>query len=112
MKRAGRDLSRERLVDQLETLRDFATGAAADDALFAAPAAFDGKIFIALPSPPGGPEGETAAPYRALGPLPADNLSAQWAALGAAEVLIEGLKRAGRDLSRERLVDQLETLRD
>jgi hypothetical protein len=26
LKRAGRDLSRERLVDQLETLRDFATG--------------------------------------------------------------------------------------
>jgi ABC-type branched-subunit amino acid transport system substrate-binding protein len=87
------------------------TGAAADGALFDAPAAFDGRIFVALPSPPGGPEGETAAAYRALGPLPADNLSAQWAALAAAEVLIEGLKRAGRDLSREKLVDQLETLR-
>ena len=87
------------------------TGAAADDALFGAPAGFEGRIFVALPSPPGGPEGEAAAAYRSLGPLPADNLSAQWAALGAAEVLIEGLKRAGRDLSRERLVDQLESLR-
>jgi ABC-type branched-subunit amino acid transport system substrate-binding protein len=91
--------------------RLLATGAAADDALLGAPVAFEGRIFIALPSPPGGPEGETAAAYRALGPLPADNLSAQWAALGAAEVLIEGLKRAGRDLSREKLVDQLESLR-
>ncbi|MFY9821899.1 MAG: ABC transporter substrate-binding protein [Thermoanaerobaculia bacterium] len=87
------------------------TGAAADDALFGAPAAFDGRIYVALPSPPGGPEGEAAAAYRALGPLPADSLSVQWAALAAAEVLIEGLKRAGRDLSRERLVDQLESLR-
>ena len=26
MRRAGRDLSREKLVDQLETLRGFATG--------------------------------------------------------------------------------------
>ncbi|HEV7507582.1 MAG TPA: ABC transporter substrate-binding protein [Thermoanaerobaculia bacterium] len=87
------------------------TGAAADNALFGAPAAFDGRIFVALPSPPGGPGGETATAYRSLGPLPADNLSAQWAALGAAEVLIEGMKRAGRDLSREKLVDQLESLR-
>ncbi|HSS78259.1 MAG TPA: ABC transporter substrate-binding protein, partial [Thermoanaerobaculia bacterium] len=87
------------------------TGAAADGALFGAPAAFDGRIFVALPSLPGGPEAETAVAYRALGPLPADNLSAQWAALGAAEVLIEGMKRAGRELSREKLVDQLESLR-
>jgi len=87
------------------------TGAAADDALFGAPAAFDGRIFVALPSLPGGPGDETALAYRALGPLTADNLSAQWAALGAAEVLIEGMKRAGRELSREKLVDQLESLR-
>jgi ABC-type branched-subunit amino acid transport system substrate-binding protein len=87
------------------------TGAAADEALFGAPSGFEGRIFVALPSPPAGPEGEAAAAYRSLGPLPADNLSAQWAALGAAEVLIEGLKRAGRDLSREKLVDQLESLR-
>lgn len=87
------------------------TGAAADDALFGAPSGFEGRIFVALPSVPGGPEAEAAAAYRSLGPLPADNLSAQWAALGAAEVLIEGLKRAGRDLSREKLVDQLESLR-
>ena len=40
--------------------------------------------------------------YRALTaahPLPAGNLSAQLTALAAAEVLIEGLTRAGRDLA-------------
>jgi hypothetical protein len=43
---------------------------------------------------------------------PRKNLSAQGTALAAADVLIEALRRAGRDLSREKLVDQLESLRD
>jgi ABC-type branched-subunit amino acid transport system substrate-binding protein len=71
--------------------RFLATGSAADGSLLAAPAAFDGKLFLALPSEP-------------------EHASAQGAALAAAEVLIEALKRAGRDLSREGLVDQLESL--
>ena len=71
--------------------RVLATGAAADGSLLAAPAAFEGKLFLALPSEP-------------------EHASAQGAALAAAEVLIEALKRAGRDLSREGLVDQLESL--
>ncbi len=33
-------------------------------------------------------------------------------ALAAADTLIEALRRAGRDVSREKLVDQLETLRN
>jgi hypothetical protein len=56
-----------------------------------ASAAFDGKLFLALPSEP-------------------EHAAAQEAALAAADVLIEALKRAGRDLSREGLVDQLESL--
>jgi ABC-type branched-subunit amino acid transport system substrate-binding protein len=91
--------------------RFLATGAADDDSLFSAPAAFDGKLFLALPSSPEGPGPETMASYRALGSLPADNVSAQWSALASADVLVEALRRAGRDLSREKLVDQLETLR-
>ena len=71
--------------------RFLATGAAADGSLFVVPAAFNGKIFIALPSEP-------------------ERASAQFAALAAAEVLIEAMKRAGRDLNREALVDQLESL--
>lgn len=73
--------------------RFLATGAAADGSLFAAPAAFDGKIYLALPTSPEVPG------------------SAREAALAAADVLIEALRRAGRDLSREKLVDQLESLR-
>jgi ABC-type branched-subunit amino acid transport system substrate-binding protein len=71
--------------------RFLATGAAADGSLSAAPAAFDGKLYLALPSEP-------------------EHAAAQWTALAAAEVLIEALKRAGRDLGREDLVDQLESL--
>jgi ABC-type branched-subunit amino acid transport system substrate-binding protein len=94
--------------------RLLATGAAADDSLFGAPAAFDGRIFLALPSLPGDPAPQAAAAYRALAKtykLPQDSLSAQLSALAAAEALIEALKRAGRDVSREKIVDQLESLR-
>lgn len=94
--------------------RFLATAAAADGSLFGAPAAFSGKIFLALPTAPGGPGPEAASAYQALASaarLPAEHLSAQLSALAAAEVLVEALERAGRDVSREKLVDQLEALR-
>jgi ABC-type branched-subunit amino acid transport system substrate-binding protein len=71
--------------------RVLVTAAAADGSLFAAPAAFEGKLFLGLPAPP-------------------DSASAQSAAVAAADVLVEAMKRAGRDLSREKLVDELESL--
>jgi len=86
------------------------TGAAADSSLFSAPSASDGRIFVALPSLPGDPPPE----YRELGSagsLPSEHLSAQLTALAAAEVLAEGLRRTGRDLTRDRLIEQLEGLR-
>jgi ABC-type branched-subunit amino acid transport system substrate-binding protein/cytochrome c553 len=86
-----------------------ATGRAADAALLSAPAAFEGRIFVAVPALPGEPEA-----YRDLAGkhhLPRDQRSAQLAALAAAEVLLEGLERAGRDLTRDRLIDTLEGLR-
>lgn len=69
------------------------TGGAADGSLFAAPRAFQGRIFLAVPDLAPGPE------------------SLQRAALAAAEVLHEGLRRAGRNLTRERLIEALEGLR-
>jgi ABC-type branched-subunit amino acid transport system substrate-binding protein len=91
--------------------RFLATGAAADGSLLTAPASFEGKIYLALPTSPAGPGARASESYRALGSLPASNRSAQEAALAAADVLIEALRRAGRDLSREKLIDQLESLR-
>lgn len=69
------------------------TGGAADGSLFAAPRAFEGRIFLALPDLAPGSE------------------SLQRTALAAAEVLHEGLRRAGRNLTRERLIEALEGFR-
>lgn len=86
-----------------------ATGVAADAALLAAPASFDGRIFVAVPALPGEPEA-----YRKLVArhgLSREHLSAQLSALAAAEVLLEGLERAGRTLTRDGLIGSLESLR-
>jgi ABC-type branched-subunit amino acid transport system substrate-binding protein len=93
--------------------RLYATAAAGDGALFQAPKPFEGHLWLALPS---SPEVSPEAFHRyqslaASGHLPKDNLSAQLTALAAAEILGEALKRAGRDLTRDKLIEQLETLR-
>jgi ABC-type branched-subunit amino acid transport system substrate-binding protein len=86
------------------------TGAAADPSLLSAPPAFDGRIFVALPALPGGPP-PAWRKLAAAQELPREHLSAQLTALAAAEVLGEGLRRAGRDLTRDRFIEQLEALR-
>lgn len=68
------------------------TAAGADPTLFAAPKDFAGRIFVGLPAEP-------------------EHLSAEHAALGAAEVLLEGLRRTGRDLDRESFIEKLEGFR-
>lgn len=68
------------------------TAAGADPTLYAAPKDFAGRVFVGLPAEP-------------------EQLSAQFSALGAAEVLIEGLRRAGRDLDRESFIEKLEGFR-
>lgn len=86
-----------------------ATASAADGSLLSAPPAFDGRIFVAVPALPGIPEA-----YRRLADLhglPPEHLSAQLSALAAAELLLAGLERSGRDLTRDRLIERLEELR-
>jgi ABC-type branched-subunit amino acid transport system substrate-binding protein len=88
------------------------TGAGADAALFNAAASSAGRIYVALPAAPE-PGEKAASRYRALAAahsLPAEHLSAQLTALAAAEILIEGLTRNGRDLDRESFVETLEGL--
>ena len=56
---------------------------------------------------------EAASEFRALtqrDDLPSQDRSAQRQALAAAKILFEALQRAGRDVTRERLIDTLETL--
>ena len=86
----------------------YAPGALAR-AAFAAQTRFAGRLFLAFPS---APPGRAWEPLRRELGLAAEHEAAQLAALAAASVLAEGLRRAGRDLSRERLVRALETLSD
>ncbi len=74
---------------------------------------FAGKLYLAFPTSPldRSPEGERA--WRELRrdfELSPRHQAAQLAALTAAAVLVEGLRRAGRALSREQLLRSLESL--
>jgi ABC-type branched-subunit amino acid transport system substrate-binding protein len=79
--------------------------------LFHAPAGFDGKIFLSFPTSPSDQTAEGIKEFRALAAsykLPTKNLAVQLSAYSAAKILAEALKRAGRDLSREKLIGALE----
>lgn len=77
------------------------------------PAGFDGKLFLSFPITPDDQTQEGLRGFRALADkykLPTKHVAAQISAYSAATVLTEALKRAGRDLSREKLVQVLEGL--
>ena len=81
--------------------------------LFEAPLAFDGRVFIAYPSLPRDVSDKGRAEFSALmegHSLPKEYLSVQVNAYAAGAILAEAIKRAGRDLSRERLINALESL--
>jgi ABC-type branched-subunit amino acid transport system substrate-binding protein len=72
-----------------------------------------GRLILALPSSPVDQSPQTLAEYRQLATtygLPAEHVPAQLSALAGAKLLVEGLKRAGRELTREALVRSLEGL--
>jgi len=90
--------------------RVYAPGSLARAAL-AARERFDGEVFLVYPASPAERAGaEALHQLRSEFGLDAHYEAAQRAALAAATVLTEGLRRAGRDLSRERLVRALESL--
>lgn len=81
--------------------------------LFAAPAEFDKRIFLAYPTYFGDVTAKGRADYIDLAErhgLPPDHLQAQIVALASARLFVEGLQRAGRELSRSRFVGALEAL--
>jgi hypothetical protein len=111
----------------------FAEGALARDAVWARPGAqptllLPGALagdllargapapaYLAFPSGPPDITANAATEYRELAArhgLPRDRQAEQRQALAAAKALVEGLRRAGRDVTRERLVDALETLQN
>jgi ABC-type branched-subunit amino acid transport system substrate-binding protein len=81
--------------------------------MFEVPQDYAGRVLLGYSSMP---VDHTAAAVQAFEKLHADHgfdyrhSTAQISAFAAAQVMVEGLKRAGRDLSRERLVRELEGL--
>ncbi len=93
----------------------FAPAARAAAAALQLPTAFSGRAFLAFPTLPRDwtPAGGAALDaVRRRGGLDGRQLALQVRAYAAAQVLVEGLKRAGRDASRDKLVTALERLYD
>jgi len=88
-------------------------GALAGNEIFEAPATFNQKMFFSLPTVPGDLTQEGANEFGALAAkynLSTTHVATQLSVYTAAKILIEGLKRAGKDLSREKLIQSLEGL--
>jgi ABC-type branched-subunit amino acid transport system substrate-binding protein len=68
---------------------------------------------MAFPNSPADQTAEGTREFRDLASrhqLPTKHLAAQISSYSAAKVLVEGLKRTGKDLSREKLIQTLEEL--
>jgi ABC-type branched-subunit amino acid transport system substrate-binding protein len=81
--------------------------------VFEAPAGFNRKVFVPFATSPADQTPESINEFRALAEkyrLPAHHLAAQLSAYTAAKVLTEAFRRAGRDVSREKLIHALEGL--
>lgn len=79
--------------------------------LFDAPSGFDRKIFISFPTLPTDQTPDGAKEFLALTEkhkLSAQHRVAQFSAYSAAKVLVEALKLAGQEVSREKLIAALE----
>ncbi len=89
----------------------FLPGPGAGEEIFSAPIGFDGKVFLSFPTSPADQTVEAIGEFRALAEkykLPTKHVAAQLSAYAAAKILVEALKRAGKDLSREKLIQSLE----
>lgn len=89
----------------------FLPSANAGAGIFEAPAGFDGKLFLSFPTSPVDQTAEGLNEFRALWQkykLSPKHMTAQISAYSAAKILAEALKKAGRDLSREKLIQVLE----
>ncbi len=88
-------------------------GVVAGNEILGAPPSFAQKIFFSVPSSPDDQTAHGTEEFRNLATkhkLPAHHLAVQRSVYAAARILIEGLKRAGKDLSREKLIQALEGL--
>ena len=79
------------------------------------PPSFTNRIFLSFPTVPGDVKADGLAEFAALAEkykFQPKHTAAQLAALAAAKVFVEALKRTGAELSREQLITALESLYD
>jgi ABC-type branched-subunit amino acid transport system substrate-binding protein len=103
----------DELVKRSQTPRIYLLSSLVQRPLLSAPAVFDRKIFIAYPTLSSDVTQQGREAYGSLAQrheLPQDHIQAQLASFAAAQLFVEGLRQAGRDLSRERLVTGIEKL--
>jgi ABC-type branched-subunit amino acid transport system substrate-binding protein len=91
----------------------FLLGSLVGQEILDTPLPFADKIFLSYPTLPSDHTRAGIKKYRTLAAkhrLPPRHLAIQVLAYCAAKILVEGLKRAGKDLSREKLITALEGL--
>ena len=98
------------------TAKFFLLGAlTAGDIAGAVPSGFKDRVFVAFPTVPADITPAGMNEFRALREkykFAARHTASQLAALAAAKVFVEGLRRSGQELSREKLINALEGLYD
>ncbi len=89
----------------------FVQAGAVGSTLYDAPGGFEGRIFCTFPTAPVDQTQEALKEFRALAEkykLPQKHIAAQIFAYSGTRLLLEALKRTGKDLSREKLIQTLE----
>jgi ABC-type branched-subunit amino acid transport system substrate-binding protein len=90
-------------------------GSLAAHGIFEIPTAFEGRTFVSfttLPSDWSADRLKLLAGFAEKHHLSTKHMASQISAVSAAEIFVEGLRRSGKELSREELVDKLEGLYD
>ncbi len=80
-------------------------------AVFSAPVGFDRKVFFSFATAPVDHTAAAIAEFRALGEkykLPSTSVATQVSAYATAKILVEAIRRAGKDVTREKLIQTLE----
>ncbi len=101
-------LAEKNLAPRVYLLSSFLSGPLID-----APVSFDQRIVVAYPTLASDMTSQGRADYQDIAKrheLPIGHIQVQVATFAAAKVLIEGLRRAGHDLSRSRLIEGVEAL--
>jgi ABC-type branched-subunit amino acid transport system substrate-binding protein len=93
----------------------FLSGVLAGKSVFDVPARFKDRVFLAYPSVPGDRTEQGMTELAGLekeASVSASYLAARLSACASAKIFIEGIRRSGKDLSREKFISTLEEIHD